>query len=182
MNCLRIYNISIDSSRKILVFQTYPSTRPFRHIRAFFYLSFPAFFSYCHSLLSSLIVIPMLFLLSFPGLSGESIKYKAQSYDMYAKSSALQQRFLPQPVMRSSWQQLVMFGLSLIYCHVRACPGHLPRRHPRVYPTSDVIPGFNPGIFRLSLPKPEMAVFFFVILGQAQRVPGISGYSGQARI
>ena len=96
----------------------------------------------------------MLFLLSFPGLSGESIKYKAQSYDMYAKSSALQQRFLPQPVMRSSWQQLVMFGLSLIYCHVRACPEHLPWRHPRVYPTSDVIPGFtlplmsSPGLTR----------------------------------
>ena len=68
MNCLRIYNISIDSSRKILVFQTYPSTRPFRHIQAFFYLSFPyflfllsfpAFFSYCHSH-AFFIVIPRL--------------------------------------------------------------------------------------------------------------------------
>ncbi len=31
---------------------------------------------------------------------------------MYIGSSALQQRFVPQPLMRSSWQQLVMFGLE----------------------------------------------------------------------
>ena len=31
---------------------------------------------------------------------------------MYTESIALQQRFVPQPVLRSSWQQLVMFGLE----------------------------------------------------------------------
>ena len=131
---------------------------------------------------------------------------------MHAESNALRQSFAPQSMLRSSWSQLVIAGLdpaihlqtSHQACNpeiprfpgqagewqereetttiIRDCPGHLPWRHPLVYPTSDVIPGFNPGIFRLSLPKPEMAVFFFVILGQAQRVPGISGYSGQARI
>ena len=31
---------------------------------------------------------------------------------MYTESIALQQRFVPQPVLRSSWQQLVIFGLD----------------------------------------------------------------------
>ena len=95
----------------------------------------PLGISYMLALLSSLIVIPVLsFLLSFPGLGGESIKYKARSYDMYTKSSAFQQRSVPQPVMRSSRQQLVMFGLSLIYVMFRLVPNISP----------GVIPGFNP--------------------------------------
>lgn len=31
---------------------------------------------------------------------------------MYIGSNALQQRFVPQPLMRSSWQQLVIAGLD----------------------------------------------------------------------
>ena len=33
---------------------------------------------------------------------------------MYTESIALQQRFVPQPVLRSSWQQLVIFGLFFL--------------------------------------------------------------------
>ena len=58
---------------------------------------------------AKLSIIP---LLSFPCLTRESKKYKALAHDMQAESNALQQRFLPQPVLRSSWQQLVMFGLE----------------------------------------------------------------------
>ena len=58
---------------------------------------------------AKLSIIP---LLSFPCLTRESKKYKALAYDMHAGSNALQQRFLPQPVLRSSRPQLVMFGLE----------------------------------------------------------------------
>jgi len=55
---------------------------------------------------------PSFSLLSFPCLTRESKKYKALAYDMHTESNALQQRFVPQSVLRSSWQQLVMFGLE----------------------------------------------------------------------
>ena len=48
------------------------------------------------------------------------------------------------------------------FCHVRACPGHL-------FLDSRVKHG------------DDSIIFSSVILGQAQRVPGISGLSGQAR-
>ena len=37
-------------------------------------------------------------------------KHKARSHDMHTESIALQQRFLPQPVLRSSWLQLARFS------------------------------------------------------------------------
>ena len=52
--------------------------------------------------------------------------------------------------------------VQAFFCHVRACPGHL---------------------FLDSRAKhgDDSIIFSSVILGQAQRVPGIFGYSGQAR-
>ena len=38
---------------------------------------------------------------------------------MHPESNALQQRFAPQPLMRSSWLQLVIVGLTFL-CHARA--------------------------------------------------------------
>ena len=49
---------------------------------------------------------------SCSGLTRASKKHKAEPHDMYIESSALQRRFMPQPLMRSSWQQLVMFSLD----------------------------------------------------------------------
>ncbi len=54
------------------------------------------------------------------------------------------------------------YSAFFFFCHVRACPGHL-------FLDSRVKHGNN-GI-----------IYSSVILGQAQRVPGISGLSGQAR-
>ena len=53
----------------------------------------------------------LLFFMSCSGLSRTSKKHKALAHDMHAESNALRQRFVPQPVLRSSWQQLVMFRL-----------------------------------------------------------------------
>ncbi|MBD9239455.1 MAG: hypothetical protein EGQ57_02945 [Alphaproteobacteria bacterium] len=36
-------------------------------------------------------------------------RHKALAHDMHAESIALQQRFAPQPLMRSSWLQLARF-------------------------------------------------------------------------
>ena len=38
--------------------------------------------------------------------------HKALAHNMHAESNAFRQRFVPQPVLRSSWLQLVMFGLE----------------------------------------------------------------------
>ena len=46
------------------------------------------------------------------GLEPDINKHKALAHDMHAESNAFRQRFVPQPVLRSSWQQLVMFGLE----------------------------------------------------------------------
>ena len=75
---------------------------------------------------AKLSIIP---LLSFPCLTRESKKYKALAHDMQAESNALQQRFLPQPVLRSSWQQLVIFGLEPDISFRFPCL--LPLSHPR---------------------------------------------------
>ena len=40
------------------------------------------------------------------GLFYHCKRHKARPHDMHAGSNALQQRFVPQPLMRSSWQQL----------------------------------------------------------------------------
>ena len=63
---------------------------------------------------AKLSVIP---LLSFPCLTRESKKYKARPYDMHAESNALQQRFAPQPLMRSSWLQLARFNKDSYRSH-----------------------------------------------------------------
>jgi hypothetical protein len=42
-------------------------------------------------------------------------KHKAQPHDMHAESNALQQRSAPQPMLRSSWPQLVMLGLVFLF-------------------------------------------------------------------
>ncbi len=92
------------------------------------------------------------------GLEPNIHKHKALAHDMHAESSAFRQRFVPQPVLRSSWQQLVMFGL---------------------FP---VIFGLDPNISLDSRAKHgNDNIFSSVILGQAQRVPGIHRLSGQAR-
>ena len=54
---------------------------------------------------------PSFSLLSFPCLTRASKRHKAEPHDMYIESNALQQRFMPQPVLRSSWLQLVIFSL-----------------------------------------------------------------------
>ena len=46
--------------------------------------------------------------LSCSALSRASKKHKAEPHDMYIESNALQQRFVPQPMLRSSWLQLVL--------------------------------------------------------------------------
>ena len=45
---------------------------------------------------------------SCSGLTRASKKHKALAHDIHVESNALQQRFVPQPVLRSSWQQLVL--------------------------------------------------------------------------
>jgi hypothetical protein len=47
------------------------------------------------------------------GLEPDINKHKALAHNMHAESNAFRQRFVPQPVLRSSWQQLVMSGLEL---------------------------------------------------------------------
>ena len=49
---------------------------------------------------------------SCSGLTRASKKHKAEPHDMYIESNALQQRFVPQPVLRSSWQQLVLENVN----------------------------------------------------------------------
>ena len=59
----------------------------------------------------SLVIVGLVFyvMLGFnPGIQ----KHKAQPHDMHAESNALQQRSAPQPVLRSSWPQLVMLGFN----------------------------------------------------------------------
>jgi hypothetical protein len=46
------------------------------------------------------------------GLEPDINKHKALAHDMHAESNAFRQRFVPQSVLRSSWQQLVMSGLE----------------------------------------------------------------------
>ena len=44
------------------------------------------------------------------GLFYHCKRHKARPHDMHAESNALQQRFVPQPMLRSSWQQLALKG------------------------------------------------------------------------
>ena len=41
-------------------------------------------------------------------------RHKAWPHDMHAESNALQRKFVSQPVLRSSWQQLVIFARGLL--------------------------------------------------------------------
>ena len=97
--------------------------------RLFSLLSFPCFLPLSHprnalrlpeddgnasTISAKLSVIP---LLSFPCLTRESKKYKARPYDMHAESNALQQRFAPQPLMRSSWLQFARFNKDSYRSH-----------------------------------------------------------------
>ena len=54
----------------------------------------------------------LFFLIVMFGLEPDINKYKALAHNMHAESNAFRQRFVPQPVLRSSWQQLVMSGLE----------------------------------------------------------------------
>ena len=76
----------------------------FLSLSDFFLFVIVGLFSFCHC--------RAFFFLSLSGLTRQSKKYKAGPYDMHIESSALQQRFVPQPIMRSSWLQLVMFGFE----------------------------------------------------------------------
>ena len=175
MNCLRIYNISIDSSRKILVFQTYPSTRPFRHIRAFFYLSFPAFFSYCHSRAFFFIVIPRLGRGIYK-IQGTVLRYvhKKQRVSTKVRAAA------GNAVKPATACHVRAFSYL---CHVQTCPEHLPRCHPRVQPASDVIPRLNPPLVS-SLVYPVSDVipgFNLPLVSSPGSTRGSSGFPRQNR-
>ena len=52
----------------------------------------------------------LIFLSVMFGLEPDIHGHKALAHDMHAESNALQQRFAPQPVMRSSWLQLARFN------------------------------------------------------------------------
>ena len=63
----------------------------------------------------------LIFLSVMFGLAPDIHGHKALAHDMHAESNALRQSFAPQPMLRSSWQQLVipvllffpvMFGLE----------------------------------------------------------------------
>ena len=79
----------------------------------------------------SLVIVGLVFyvMLGFnPGIQ----KHKALAHDMHAESNALQQRSAPQPVLRSSWLQLVMFGLVFLFVMFGLEPdihGHRARPH-----------------------------------------------------
>jgi len=76
---------------------------------------------------------------------------------MYIGSNALQRRFVPQPVLRSSWQQLVIAGL--IFLLLYRC---------RVRFFSSVIPVLGTGICKGDARvKPEHDVFLYVMSGSS---------------
>ena len=90
-------------------------------------------------------------------MSRASKKHKAEPHDMYIGSNALQQRFVPQPVLRSSWQQLVIAGL--IFLLLYRC---------RVRFFSSVIPVLGTGICKGDARvKPEHDVFLYVMSGSS---------------
>ncbi len=51
-------------------------------------------------------------------------RHKAWPHDMHAESIARQQRFVPQPIMRSSRQQLVIFARGLLKNRQKINYGH----------------------------------------------------------
>ena len=60
------------------------------------------------------------------GLDPAIHKHKALAHDMHVESNALRQRFAPQPLMRSSWLQLVIPVLGTGICKedARVKPEH----------------------------------------------------------
>ena len=63
------------------------------------------------------VMFSLLFFMSCSGLSRTSKKHKALAHDMHAESNALRQRFVPQPVLRSSWLQLARFNKDSCRSH-----------------------------------------------------------------
>ena len=63
---------------------------------------------------------------SCSGLTQTSKKHKALAHDMHVESNALRQRFVPQPMLRSSWPQLVIPVLGTGICKedARVKPEH----------------------------------------------------------
>ena|GEM_PF-2364807 len=60
------------------------------------------------------VIAGLIFLSVIAGLGPAIQRYKALAHDMHAESIALQQRFAPQPELRSSWQQFVIAGLIFL--------------------------------------------------------------------
>ena len=77
----------------------------------------------------SLVIVGLVFYVML-GFNQGIQKHKALAHDMHAESNALQQRSAPQPVLRSSWLQLVMFGLVFLFVmfgldpNIHGSPGH----------------------------------------------------------
>ena len=65
------------------------------------------------------------------GLDPAIHKHKALAHDMHVESNALRQSFVPQPMLRSSWPQLVIPVFFLLLCHSRAWHGN-PKRDVRL--------------------------------------------------
>jgi len=61
----------------------------------------------------------LVFLFVMFGLEPDIHGHRAQPHDMHAESNALQQKFAPQPVLRSSWLQLARFNKNSYRC--RCC-------------------------------------------------------------
>lgn len=58
--------------------------------------------------------LPLPDLIRLPSVEQGIHRHKAWPHDMHAESIARQQRFVPQPIMRSSRQQLVIFARGLL--------------------------------------------------------------------
>ena len=120
---------------------------------------------------------PSFSLLSFPCLTRASKRHKAEPHDMYIESNALQQRFMPQPVLRSSWLQLVIFSLFFYVMFGLEpdisfrFPCFLPLSHPRANVARS-------GDLWIVGSSPTMTVLFFLLSSSNSSL----SYSGLARI
>ena len=56
----------------------------------------------------SSVMFMLIFLFVIAGLDPAIHKHKALAHDMHIESNAFQQMFAPQPMLRSSWPQLVI--------------------------------------------------------------------------
>ena len=79
----------------------------------------------------------LIFLSVMFGLEPDIHGHKALAHDMHAESIALRQSFAPQPMLRSSWQQLVIsvfFSSPLSF----PCLARESKRDVRVKPEHDI--------------------------------------------